>query len=80
MNLLGETLIASHIVHNPECVDEIEGRYQLIYDSSINGLKFDNLDEAVCIMGERGWHPVCMTAGERASRLTVIHVLMEKLK
>ena len=52
---MAEMLKASDILDEPEIIDDIEGKYQIIHDESNTGFKFDNLNNAVCLMAEKGW-------------------------
>jgi hypothetical protein len=76
-------ILASKIVSNPEIVDEIIGKYQIIYDQALARFKFDNLNKAICIMAEKGWRCVNITSfnlsGGPFSTATHMYALMEKL-
>lgn len=69
-------LFAPNIVSNPEIISEIDGKYQIIYDQSITDFKFDNLNEAICMMSEKGWR--CVNITVFYDKFRVMYALMEK--
>ena len=75
---MADMLKASDILDEPEIIDDIEGKYQIIHDESNTGFKFDKLNEAVCVMAEKGWRCLSINAYE-AGFIRVMHALMEKL-
>ena len=66
-----EMLKASDIIKDPEIIDKIEGRYQIIKDISPT-----NLNQAINIMARKGWKCVNITGG--FSTIPNICALMEK--
>jgi hypothetical protein len=78
-----EMLLAAKIVKNPESVDGIRGRYQIIWDQALAHLSFDNLDRAIKIMAEKGWKAISITSLSRPSALgggpaMYMYALMER--
>ncbi|MEM3646586.1 MAG: hypothetical protein QW334_00375 [Thermofilum sp.] len=71
-------LLASEIVRNPE--KDLEGYVRTVYDQTIGGLTWDNLEKALNILAEKGWKPVCMAVYEssalRGAKLA--YVIIEK--
>lgn len=75
-------ILATKIVAHPDVVDGIKGKYQIIYDQALVGLKFDNLNIAINIMAEKGWHCINISgfnaAGSILSQAFYMYALMEK--
>ena len=76
-------IFAPDIVKNPQIVDKIESRYQIIYDQSLTKPRLDNINEAINIMAEKGWKcinilPMNMPAVFKGAAI-IIYALMEKL-
>ena len=77
-------ILAPEIVRNPEIIDEIRGKYQILYDQTLANFQFDNLNKAICIMAEKGWKCVSITtfnfaAGGIISTANYMYALMEKI-
>ena len=68
---------ASDIIRNPE--QDLEGNIRTIFDQSLAGLTWDNMEKALSILAEKGWRPVCMTALELSStKAKLLYVIMSK--
>ena len=77
-------LWATKIVSDPNIVEEIKTKYQIICDQALVGLKFDNLNKAINVMAEKGWRCIGITSFNAAgqaifSQAFYIYALMEKL-
>ena len=77
-------IFAPDIIRNPEIIDKIENKYQIIYDQALTSPKFDKLNQAINIMVEKGWKCVNITAmnlpGVFKGAATILYALMEKAK
>jgi len=75
-------IFAPDIIKNPQIIDKIENKYQIIYDQSIAHAKFDNLNHAINVMAQKGWKCVNITtmniAGGFKGVATFLYALMEK--
>ena len=38
-------ILATKLLKSPEIIDEIKGKYQIIYDQALTKFKFDNLNK-----------------------------------
>ena len=70
---------AADIARSPDAADAIRGRYQIVFDTTLNFVLFDNMDRAIKIMGEKGWRPTAMSVGldVKVGR-SIMYVLLEK--
>lgn len=80
----GKMIIANKIVNNPKIADQIDRKYQIIWDQSLTDNTCDNLNRAICVMAEKGWQCVHVTAVNRLSprmstSILVMYALMEKI-
>jgi len=75
-------ILASEVIRKPEIVDEIKGKYQILYDQALTKFKFDNMNKAICIMAEKGWKCISIStynlAGGILSSAVYMYALMEK--
>jgi hypothetical protein len=76
-------ILASQIISNPAIIEEIQSRYLIIYDQTLVGVRFDNLNRAINVMAEKGWRCVSITsfnaAGQMLSQAFYMYALMERL-
>jgi hypothetical protein len=76
------TIEAFKIVYEPTIVDQINGKYTMLFDFSLVGDKFDNLIKAINVMADKGWKCVNTTsfnqAGTIFSTKNLMYALMEK--
>ncbi|MFH0848631.1 MAG: hypothetical protein V1857_03940 [archaeon] len=75
-------LKADEIVANPEIVEKIRGRYQMIFQTlselSMKGMPH-NLNRAIKIRGESGWRVVAFAADYEV-KVTMFFVIMERVE
>jgi len=75
-------ILASSVIKKPEIVDEIKGKYQILYDQSLANIKFNNMNKAICIMAEKDWKCISITTfnlvGGIISNAIYMYALMEK--
>lgn len=81
-SIKAEMISAPVIVGNPEVIDKIENKYQIIFDQALTYPKFDNLNQAINIMAQKGWKCVNITSLNVAAGFkgtaTFLYALMEK--
>jgi len=83
MGNLNRSFDAKEIVNKPEIVDEIEGDYLIITDTSLKSASFNNLNKAINILSKKGWKCVNITSALMPGGFTGVradcYVLMERL-
>lgn len=55
-------ILAYNIVSEPEIIDGIKHKYQIIYDKTTEVSGFKYLNEAICIIATKGWRCVSITS------------------
>ena len=72
----GEELVeAKKIVKNPEIVDNYEGKYLLVWDSSLVGGEYKNFEKAINILADKGWKLIQI---EAMSKINALYAVLEK--
>jgi hypothetical protein len=70
-------VMAADVVKNPSLVDDLEGKFRTLLDTSMRigyePFPFENLEKAMNIMAARGWVPKTM-----GTMQTAMFVIMEK--
>jgi len=66
---------AKKIVQNPDIVDNHEGKYLLVWDSSLAGGEYKNLEKAINILVEKGWKLIQL---ESMSKFNALYALFER--
>jgi hypothetical protein len=60
--MANETMkLAAEIIKNPQLLDQYQGRYLIVMDQALTYPKYDLLNQAICLMAERGWQVVNMS-------------------
>jgi hypothetical protein len=67
---------AKEILKDLSKIQEIPGRYTIIYDSSQIGLAFDNLVRAINIMANSGWRCVNISSMKSVLGSNAAYALM----
>jgi hypothetical protein len=80
----GNMIAANKIVNDPKIVDQIDRKYQIIWDQSLTDNTCNNLNRAINVMAEKGWQCVRIAAVNRLSptmstSILVMYALMEKV-
>ena len=55
-------ILAYNIVSEPEIVDRIKHKYQIIFDKTTEVSGFEYMNEAICVMANKGWRCVSITS------------------
>ncbi len=67
---------AKAILKDSNMIQEIPGKYTIIYDSSQIGLTFDNLVRAINIMASSGWRCINISSMKSTLGSNVAYALM----
>jgi hypothetical protein len=60
--MANETMkLAAELVKNPKLLDEYPGQYLIVMDQALTYPRFDILNQAICLMAEKGWQAVNIT-------------------
>ena len=68
---------AVDVISKKNDVVKLKGKFRTVWDQSMTGLTWDNLEEALNILGEYGWRPVTSAISEKNSR--IIYVILERV-
>lgn len=72
----GAFIAAPQVANNPKMIDEIEGKYVILYNQSITDIKFVDMSTAINNMAEKGWK--CLNISAVQSKATLMYALMER--
>ena len=76
------TILAYKIVSEPEIIEGVKHKYQIIFDRITEGqYEFEYINEAICILADKGWRCVSMTSTRTSGRAQSEHyifALMER--
>lgn len=55
-------ILAYRIISEPKIVDEIQTKYQIIFDKTTEVSNFNYINSAISVMADKGWRCINITA------------------
>lgn len=80
--MANETMKAQDLIKNPKLLDQYRGRYLIVMDQDLAYPKFDTLNQVICLMAERGWQVVNLSAlssGGAGFTANIMYALMVRI-
>jgi hypothetical protein len=78
---MDKCVLAFRLLKGEEKIDEIEGKYVIIYDQSMASSTHDNLNKAINLMADKGWRcvDICVVFNAKGGGAQYMYALMERI-